>query len=100
MAALGKQAWRNSVYPKKFVAAFVNWNYLLLLVVDRHKLTLFYLKSFGMDSVQVGKAVFVKENYATMGIEPKTFSNTGSFGNRTSVCWVKNFNGLLKQFNM
>ena len=60
----------------------------------------FYLKSFDMDSVQVGKAVFVKENYTTMGIEPKTFSNTGSFGNRTSVCWVKNFNGLLKQFNL
>ena len=31
------------------------------MVVDRHKLTVFYLKSFGMDSVQVGKAVFVKE---------------------------------------
>jgi len=27
-------------------------------VVDRHKLTVFYLKSFDMDSVQVGKAVF------------------------------------------
>ena len=25
-----------------------------------------------MDSVQVGKAVFVKESYATLGIEPKT----------------------------
>ena len=34
---------------------------LLLLVVDRHKLTVFYLKSFDMDSVQVGKAVFGKE---------------------------------------
>ena len=25
-------------------------------MVDRHKLTVFYLKSFDMDSVQVGKA--------------------------------------------
>ena len=31
------------------------------LVVDRQKLTVFYLKSFDMDSVQVGKAVFGKE---------------------------------------
>ena len=30
-------------------------------MVDRHKLTVFYLKSFDMDSVQVGKAVFGKE---------------------------------------
>ena len=42
-----------------------------------------------MDSVQVGKAVFVKANYTTLGIEPKTFSYPGSFGNRTSVCWVE-----------
>ena len=27
---------------------------------DRHKLTVFYLESFDMDSVQVGKATFVK----------------------------------------
>ena len=77
MAALGKQAWRNSVYPKKFEAAFVNWNYLLLLVVDRHKLTLFYLKSFGMDSVQVGKAVLGKEIHTTLGIEPRTILQSG-----------------------
>ena len=30
------------------------------LVVDRHKLTVFYLKSFDVDSVQVEKAVFEK----------------------------------------
>ena len=77
MAALGKQAWRNSVYPKKFEAAFVNWNYLLLLVVDRHKLTLFYLKSFGMDSVQVGKAVLGKEIHTTLEIEPRTILQSG-----------------------
>ena len=41
-------------------------------MVDRHKLTVFYLKSFDMDSVQVGKAVFGKEIYTTLGIEPRT----------------------------
>ena len=30
-----------------------------------------------MDSVQVGKAVFVKESYATLGIEPRTYSYPG-----------------------
>ena len=45
------------------------------LVVDRHKLTVFYLKSFDMDSVQVGKAVFGKEIHTTLGIEPRTNSN-------------------------
>ena len=33
--------------------------------MDRHKLTVFYLKSFDMDSVQVGKAVFGKEIHTT-----------------------------------
>ena len=32
--------------------------YKTFVGVDRHKLTVFYLKSFDMDSVQVGKAVF------------------------------------------
>ena len=50
---------------------------ITLLVVDRHKLTVFYLKSFDMDSVQVGKAVFVKESYTTLGIEPRTYSYPG-----------------------
>ena len=35
-------------------------NIQLPWVLDRHKLTVFYLNSFAMDSVQVGKAVFVK----------------------------------------
>jgi len=30
-----------------------------------------------MDSVQVGKAVFVKESYTTLGIEPRTYSYPG-----------------------
>ena len=50
---------------------------LLLLVVDRHKLTVFYLKSFNMDSVQVGKAVFGKEIHTTLGIEPRTILQSG-----------------------
>ena len=43
------------------------------------------LKSFVMDSVQVGKAVFGKESYTTLGIEPRTYSNPGRYGNPTSV---------------
>ena len=41
-----------------------------------------------MDSVQVGKAVFVKESYTTLGIEPRTYSYPGRSVNHTSVCWV------------
>ena len=66
----------------------------LLLVVDRHKLTVFYLKSFDMDSVQVGKAVFGKEIHTTLGIEPRTNSNPGRYGNPYSVCWVKKKSNL------
>ena len=33
-----------------------------------------YLKSFDMDSLQVGKAVFMKESYTTLGIEPRTYT--------------------------
>ena len=58
-------------------------------MVDRHKLTVFYLKSFDMDSVQVGKAVFGKEIHTTLGIEPRTNSNPGRYGNPYSVCWFK-----------
>ena len=32
-----------------------------------------------MDSVQVGRAVFVKESYTTLGIEPSTFSYPGRY---------------------
>ena len=39
------------------------------------------LKSFVMDSVQVGKAVFGKESYTTLGIEPRTYSNPGRYDN-------------------
>ena len=48
-----------------------------------------YLKSFDMDSVQVGKAVFVKESYTILGIGPRTYSYPWRFGYHTSVCWVK-----------
>ena len=49
----------------------------MVVDTDRHNLTVFYLKSFDMDSVQVGKAVFVKEIYTTLGIEPRTYSYPG-----------------------
>ena len=42
-----------------------------------------------MDSVQVGKAVFGKEIYTTLRIEPRTYSYPGRSGNPCSVCWVK-----------
>ena len=57
-----------------FTEKVFNLDLFLLLVVDRHKLAVFYLKSFDMDSVQVGKAVFGKEIYTTLGIEPRTYS--------------------------
>ena len=44
----------------------------MVVDTDRHNLTVFYLKSFDMDSMQVGKAVFGKEIYSTLGIEPRT----------------------------
>ena len=43
-----------------------------------------YLKSFNMDSVQVGNAIFGKEIYTTLGIEPRTYSYPGRYGNLSS----------------
>ena len=48
--------------------------YGALLDVEQAWTSVFYLKSFDMDSVQVGKAVFGKEVYTTLGIEPRTYS--------------------------
>ena len=45
----------------------------------------FYLKSFDMDSVQVGKAVFGKEIYTTLAIEPRTYTYPRRSGNHYSV---------------
>ena len=42
-----------------------------------------------MDSVQVRKAVFVKESYTTLGIEPRIYSNLGRSGNHSMYIWVK-----------
>ena len=60
-----------------------------LLDVEQAWTSVFYLKSFDMDSVQVGKAVFGKEIYTTLGIEPRTYSYPGRSGNPCSVRWVK-----------
>ena len=46
--------------------------------MDRHKLTVLYLKSFDMDSVQVGKAVFGNEIHTTPGIKPRTILQSGA----------------------
>ena len=53
-----------------------------------------------MDSVQVGKAVFVKESYTTLGIEPRTYSYPGRISYHNCVCWFKknSVSGKRKQF--
>ena len=43
-------------------------------MVNRHKFTVFYLKSIAIDSMQVGKAAFVKERQLCQP-EPRTFSS-------------------------
>ena len=40
---------------------------------------------YPMDSVQIGKAVFVEESYTTLGIEPRIYSNLGRSGNHSGV---------------
>ena len=47
--------------------------------MDRHRRTVFYLGSFDMGSVQVGKAVFEKKSYTALGIEPRTNSYPGRY---------------------
>ena len=45
-----------------------------------------------MDSVQVGKAVFVKETWTNLGFKPRTFSYPGRYSYHwiSSPCWFKN----------
>ena len=66
----------------------IGYNYKVLLGCEQAWTPSFYLRSFDMDSVQVGKAVFVKESYTTLGIEPRTYSYPGRSVNHPSVCWV------------
>ena len=53
-------------------------------------------QDYPMDSMQVGKAVFVKESYTTLGIEPRTYSNPGRSGNHLVYSWVKCVLQLMK----
>ena len=53
-------------------SSHITWTFEALLGGEQAWTPKFYLKSFVMDSVQVGKALFVKESYTTLGIEPKT----------------------------
>ena len=50
-----------------------------------------YLKSFDLDSVQVGKAVFVKESYTTRGIDQEDYTciepASAGAGVDTTVCF-------------
>ena len=41
-----------------------------------------------MDSVQVGKAVFVKVSFASLGFEPRTFSYPGSCATNTLLAKI------------
>ena len=52
-----------------------------------------------MDSIQVGKAVFVKESYTTLGIEPRTYSNPGRSGNHYSINICSTFEKSPEQFS-
>ena len=52
-------------------------NIQTLLGCEKAWTPIIYLKSFDMDSVQVGKAVFAKESYITLGMEPRTYSYPG-----------------------
>ena len=38
---------------------------------------------------KLGKQYLLKENYTTLGIEPRTYSYPGRSGNHYSVSWVK-----------
>ena len=81
------KSYRYHQYPK-YIPSYLEP--LLALLGDGQAWTPnIYLKSFDMDSVQVGKAVFVKESYTTLGIEPRTYSYPGRLVNHPSVCWVK-----------
>ena len=68
LAGLAQWHWPTAKTPKKLVDFILKEKRLTLLTLlgGEQAWTLnFYLKSFVMDSVQVGKAVFVKENYTT-----------------------------------
>ena len=54
-------------------------------------------QDYPMDSMQVGKAVFVKESYTTLGIEPRTYSNPGRSGNHLVYSWVKKIYFIVSQ---
>ena len=65
------KSYRYHQYPK-YIPSYLEPS--LALVGDGQAWTPnIFLKSFDMDSVQVGKAAFVKESYTTLGIEPRTF---------------------------
>ena len=61
---------------------------LALLGCEQAWTPIIYLKSFDMDSVQVGKAVFVKKwHYPGKRTQNQLLS--GEISYHTSVCWVK-----------
>ena len=79
------------VLPKQQLALVDVFNLINQALLDGEQAwtSILNLNSLVMDSVQVGKEVFGKESYTTLGTEPRTYSNPGRFGNTYSVCWVK-----------
>ena len=63
----------------------------MVVDTDRHNLTVFYLKSFDMDSVQVGKAVFVKEITLPWESNPGPTPNRGDLATLVASVGLKNF---------
>ena len=74
------------------------WYFEALLESEQAWTSILNLKSFVMDSVQVGKAAFGEESYTTLGIEHRTYSNLGRYGNPYSVCWVKTLRAVRASF--
>ena len=68
-------SFKTNTFEVLFVVVVLFW--FALLGDEQAWTTSFSLRSFDMDSVQVGKAVFVKESYTTLGIEPRTYSYPG-----------------------
>ena len=72
----------NSIFKVKMWKYMGPWTWMLELVAKSLS------QDNPMDAIQVGKAVFVKESYTTLGIEPRTYSNPGRSGNHLVYSWV------------
>ena len=53
-----------------------------------------------IDSIHVGKAVFVEESYTTLVIKPRTYSNPGGPVTNIAYSWVERINHYLSPGDM